>query len=912
MPPVAEARHRGMGRPTRCAGGSTHGGSAMTFHLPAGRPAGEPADVVSALAVDDWDFADAPSDNTVHALHPYPAKFIPQLPRRLIDALSAPGALVLDPFSGGGTTAVEALVAGRDFHGIDANPLAILIGRMKTTVLDASSVAACEDLATRVRLDPQRPTVDRWVPVIPNVDKWYTREIFDLLVALRHDVMGVEDEPARELALLVFANVAAKASHQESETRYVSKPRALEPAAVLGQFAMELRRATSLASMARYPDGVAASFFDGDARDAALYPSEAALAVTSPPYPNSFDYHLYHRFRLFWLGPGPLGLRSKEIGSHLKHQAEKDPAASYISDMRVVLENVRRSLAAGGYFALVVGDGIYKGVPFKTSAHLSNVALDLGYEVAAVITRQLPVHRRSVTSAGRRLQQEEVLLLRKPSIMVLHPPNYQLFPYEKVLARRETEVLLAPHHGTRSGTRAASAARAAFSHSYERDGQVQKTYQYYAEGSPARGSRNKNSTYLTHGLHRYKGKFYPQLAKALLNMSGPERVNRVVDPFGGSGTVALEANLLGLDALSLDCNPIAASVARAKSDILHLERDAARGYLARLISASQPSRRTPGSFTQFEPDVLAELESWFPVPVLSKLDHLLTSVRSHSDERLVNLGEALVSDLIRDVSQQDPRDLRIRRRAEPIEDAPVLELFGTRVSMLLGRLEDYWTHAQPNLPKPGNSVVVLGDSGDPGAYPSVRAQAVVSSPPYAAALPYIDTDRLSLAAVYGYTGQARKALETTMIGSREVSLRERRAIEFLLEQSPDTLMLPDSTLTFLMSYLQAVRLDDKAGFRRQQGPAVLTRYFQAMSLVLSNLAEHLDPGSDVWLILGDSRSVIGGVNWRIPTVDEVYAIGKHSGLDMVETIPITVTREDVIHARNTIVDNKILHLRTPG
>ena len=45
----------------------------------------------------------------VHSLHPYPAKFVPALPRRIIEALSDLGDLIMDPFAGSGTTLVEAL-----------------------------------------------------------------------------------------------------------------------------------------------------------------------------------------------------------------------------------------------------------------------------------------------------------------------------------------------------------------------------------------------------------------------------------------------------------------------------------------------------------------------------------------------------------------------------------------------------------------------------------------------------------------------------------------------------------------------------------------------------------------------------------------------------------------------------------
>ena len=69
------------------------------------------------------------------------------------------------------------------------------------------------------------------------------------------------------------------------------------------------------------------------------------------------------------------------------------------------------------------------------------------------------------------------------------------------------------------------------------------------------GHRGEAHNYLTHGLHSYKGKFFPQLVRSLLNHAeaGPGSV--VVDPFVGSGTVLRVASELGMPAIGIDLNP---------------------------------------------------------------------------------------------------------------------------------------------------------------------------------------------------------------------------------------------------------------------------------------------------------------------------------------------------------------------
>jgi hypothetical protein len=76
------------------------------------------------------------------AIYSYPAKFQAHLPAELIRMFSAEGDLVVDPYVGGGTTALEAVLARRSFFGVDLSPFAILLAGVKTTKVAAASVRA--------------------------------------------------------------------------------------------------------------------------------------------------------------------------------------------------------------------------------------------------------------------------------------------------------------------------------------------------------------------------------------------------------------------------------------------------------------------------------------------------------------------------------------------------------------------------------------------------------------------------------------------------------------------------------------------------------------------------------------------------------------------------------------------------
>jgi len=74
--------------------------------------------------------------------------------------------------------------------------------------------------------------------------------------------------------------------------------------------------------------------------------------------------------------------------------------------------------------------------------------------------------------------------------------------------------------------------------------------------------------YATHGLFPYRGKFHPQMIKALMNIIGLKPGDRVVDPMMGSGTVLLEARLMGINSIGVDISPFCCFMTQVKLDAL--------------------------------------------------------------------------------------------------------------------------------------------------------------------------------------------------------------------------------------------------------------------------------------------------------------------------------------------------------
>jgi len=872
------------------------------------------AQVAESLRSYDWDFMSADTGRDGHDLHPYPAKFPPQLPEQFIQLLSLPGDLVLDCFGGSGTAAVEALRLGRRAISIDANPVASLVAKAKAARLSSDDFESLAGLMKVLANPMPRPRDVKalWHPVIPNVDRWYAPHVVEELVVARARIFEhVGEGTVRDAAMVAFAHAATRMSFQDSETRYRSVPREIEKGAAILRVRDEIRRLMQRLPILGDTYGHA-EVIEGDARDRKLYPDSGTvgLVVTSPPYPNAYDYHLYHRFRILWLGGDPSVLRGQEIGSHLKNQSSNDPVGDYEADMLLVLQNVRDVLSRGRFAVFVVGDGLHSGIAYPTSEALVAMGQSVGFDHITTIQRRLPTHRRSVTVAGRRLDVEHLVVLRAPRSGEegdVRLPPYELFGYEKVLARQELAIL-----GQRGIKDRAGPRQAAFSYGVWSGRQWLTTLQAAAEADRTGGQR-KNSTYGGHGIHRYKGKFYPQLAKSLINITDGYGPGVVLDPFGGSGTVAMESVLAGINAVSLDVNPVALAAAEAKQLLLTAPNERLIRAVA-LVSKSE-TNRSQISWEQFAGDCKDELESWFPAPVLARLSHLLAVIRSSEVDRawpgIASVLEVLVSDVIRDCSHQEPTDLRIRRRKELLLDADVQSLFLDRAAKLIVRHSAIQGRLRLGG-ELGTATILAASAADSATFddPSFGdgISAVVSSPPYGTALPYLDTDRLSLAAVFGLSKWKRAELEDVLIGSREIGKKEMTSLESVLD-SPEGYRLPSSTLSFLAEILNAVRLDDTAGFRKRQVPSLLLRYFHQMDKVLDNIAKRMLPGGQVALVLGDSTTTLNGKLFIVPTVEEVAAIAGSHGFDLVDDLPITVTREALLNSRNAITANRIIRFR---
>jgi len=359
----------------------------------------------------DWAFDGSVVRDLTHNLHPWPAKFIPEIPAGAIRALSKPGDLVLDPFGGCGTTALEAIRCGRRACSTDINPLAVQIAQAKCFAPTPTEVVEIKRWSKALRTVTPTPELLDAAPAIPNREYWFSTESVGELAYLLREIrkLGL----ARDFLEVVFAAIIVPISRQESETRYRRVERESSAADVLARFRRRLAASLEMAAdlhrvLDRQPRE--ARIECADAR--ALGPvadQSVDLAVFSPPYPNAFDYHLYHRFRLFWLGHDPRPLKHQEIGAHLRYEGP----AEWARDMHGVLGEIRRVLKPRAHALIVVGNGLAKGKLIPSPDILCDIAGEHRLKLRWRTVRSIAASRRSFNLSDSRLRTEQILVFAR-------------------------------------------------------------------------------------------------------------------------------------------------------------------------------------------------------------------------------------------------------------------------------------------------------------------------------------------------------------------------------------------------------------------------------------------------------------------------------------------------------------------
>jgi hypothetical protein len=327
--------------------------------------------------------------NALHEVS-YRACFKPQLPAYFINHLTREGDVVYDPFSGRGTTALEAALLGRTVIANDINPLSAILTRPRLEIPCIADIdkrlraiklpagASCtidlsmffhdytlqEILGLRNYLNRRwregtEDSVDRWIRMVAtNRLTGHSPGFFSVYTLPPNQAVSPEDQ------LRINAKTGQKPPYRNTRALILRKSMQLQ-----GQLSAADRwHLHAAAATSRFLQHMASA-------TAAIESESVHLTVTSPPFLDVVQYA-----RDNWLRCWFNGLDAEAIGQRITMSRTLE---EWAAEMRLVLAELYRVTRRGGWLAFEVGE--VRSGTVKLEETVAPIGVDAGFECRAIL-----------------------------------------------------------------------------------------------------------------------------------------------------------------------------------------------------------------------------------------------------------------------------------------------------------------------------------------------------------------------------------------------------------------------------------------------------------------------------------------------------------------------------------------------
>lgn len=257
------------------------------------------------------------------------------------------------------------------------------------------------------------------------------------------------------------------------------------------------------------------------------------------------------------------------------------------------------------------------------------------------------------------------------------------------------------------------------------EGRSEITKSYFKEG-------NFSTGYATHGLFPYRGKFHPQLIKGLLNILGIQSGEIVLDPMCGSGTLNVEASIIGIDSIGIEKSPFCVIMSKVKHEALKVDSHQLSLVLNNMLKNYKSlihTKKLPADFSYYD-----GFEAERAITLLAFLDAMGYARRCSKNIEILfpSVLKRYAGQINSFIQARNKLNLKIGRANFEIGDAR-------------------------SLPLEDNSI-----------------DAIITSPPYSFAIDYVENDRPQLE----YLGHEASKLKDEMIGLKGKTRKEKLANYF--------------------------------------------------------------------------------------------------------------------------------------
>lgn len=380
--------------------------------------------ITQRKAIDySWNFERADTKYCTHGIFKYPAMMVAPIVKRLMDKYSAPGCVILDPFCGSGSVLVEAVLHDCESYGIDINPLALLLAKVKTTPINSQLLI--EEYQKFIEFRDKNPESIE-IPSFFHIDYWFKPNVIKNLAVIKAWLNEIEDEDVKDFFKISFAETVRTTSNtRNGEFKLYRLPKkkldTYNPNVFVEFGRVANHNIKKMRDLFRKcpPNPKKPHIFYEDTRTKTSVPKNSVdLIITSPPYGDSkttVAYGQFSRLSLQWLG-----LSKKEVtdidkislggipidDSEIKQRSHSLDLAidkiakmndkrikdvlSFYTDLDRCFEEIDRITRAGSTFCIVVGNRTVKGVQMPTDEIISELLHHHGFEHEQTIIRKIP------------------------------------------------------------------------------------------------------------------------------------------------------------------------------------------------------------------------------------------------------------------------------------------------------------------------------------------------------------------------------------------------------------------------------------------------------------------------------------------------------------------------------------------
>lgn len=369
----------------------------------------------------DWAFDSVRStEQWTHGYHRYPAKFLPNVVKKLIEIYAEKDSVIVDLFAGCGTTLVEAKIHGVSSIGTDVNPVATLITKSKITPIDPVFLERkCVQFMDCFSSFQDDKSIA--LPEHKRLDYWFLpSEKAKIAYLYKNIFLQSNNEDVQNFLLVCLSHILKNCSRWlQSSTKPQVDPNKViqDPFIAFKQHCKAMLQKNEIfyndLKLNNYLN-VDCDIRKEDARATSIKSDSIDVIITSPPYVTSYEYADIHqltgywfeyfsdivKFRKLFIGTSFSGNKeinvSSSLGSRIVDQLYvKDKrvacdVANYFNDMEKVADEMFRILKKNGYACIVIGNTTIKDVQIKSAEVFLDLLKASGFTKEEVIKRKIP------------------------------------------------------------------------------------------------------------------------------------------------------------------------------------------------------------------------------------------------------------------------------------------------------------------------------------------------------------------------------------------------------------------------------------------------------------------------------------------------------------------------------------------